>query len=224
MRFFLQCIKIFLILIVTFSPLFEVASQTSPLLQEAEKSLEGAIKAKDSGKISFYSYEVAKHYSDENQPQKAETHLVQCIDYGKKVGDGMLMYLAHHQLALILSNKKEPTKALDNFQKALKFAEQLKRTDFIREGLIQVAISQSHLGKHKKSIESLDKALSLALQQDDILSQQKCYELLMEYHGKLGNTSKAKEYKSLYNNIIQSKQIEEQTKQITAQSIQDKKK
>jgi serine phosphatase RsbU (regulator of sigma subunit) len=224
MRFFLQCVKIFLILIVAFLPLFEAASQTSPLLQEAEKSLEGAIKAKDSGKISFYSYEVAKYYSDENQPQKAETYLVQCIDYGKKVGDGMLMYLAHYQLALILSNKKDPTKALDNFQKALKFAEQLKRTDFIKEGLIQVAISQSQLGKHKKSIESLDKALSLALQQDDILSQQKCYELLMEYHGKLGNVSKAKEYKSLYNNIVQSKLIEEQTKQITAQSIQDKKK
>ena len=225
MNFFLQCNKtFFLILIVTFSLVLEVTSQTSLTLQETEKLLDEAVKTKDNGKISFYSYEVAKFYAVENQAQKAETHLVQCISYGKKAGDAMLMYLAHHQLALILSVKKDPTKALDNFQKSLKYAEQLKRTDFVKEGLIQVAISQSQLGKLRKSIESLDKALSLALQQDDILSQQKCYELLMEYHGKLGNASKAKEYKSLYNNIIQSKQIEEQTKQITAQSIQDKKK
>ncbi len=225
MNFFLQCIKtFFLILGVTFSTVFDVSSQTSPTLQETEKLLEEAIKTKDNRKMSFYSYEVAKYYVNENQSEKAETYLVQCIGYGKKTSDGMLMYLAHHQLAIIQSEKKEPTKAVDNFQKALKFAEQLKRTDFVMEGLLQVAMSQGQLDKHKKAIESLDKALSLALQQDDILSQQKCYELLMAYHGKLGNVSKAKEYKSVYNNIIQRKQIEEQTKQIEARSIQDKEK
>src|SRR3989337_2611157 len=172
MNFFLQCNKtFFLILIVTFSLVLEVASQTSLTLQETEKLLDEAVKTKDNGKISFYSYEVAKFYAVENQAQKAETHLVQCISYGKKAGDAMLMYLAHHQLALILSVKKDPTKALDNFQKSLKYAEQLKRTDFVKEGLIQVAISQSQLGKLRKSIESLDKALSLALQQEDILSK-----------------------------------------------------
>jgi len=186
--------------------------QQAPSIPEYEKLLEQAIQAKDNGKASFYSYEIAKQYVTANQLDKANQYLNQCLAYGKKANDGMLMYVATRQLAMNAVSKNDYSKALENFQKAQKLAEeQLKRTDFVLESLIQVAVSQSQLGRYKKAIESLDKALSISIQQNDDLTRQKCYELLSEYHNKAGNAVKAKEYAALHNAMVKSKQREEQS-------------
>ena len=205
-----QCIRtIFLALLLTW-PCVEAVSQTAQL-PEYERLLTQAIEAKDNGKASFYAYEIAKQYVAVNQLDKANQYLTQSLTYGKKANDKSLMYLANQQLAMNFASKSDFSRALENFQKAQKLAEELNRTDFIMESLIQVAVSQSQLKRYKKSIEALDRALSLSLQQGDKLTQQKCYELLSEYHGKSGNAVKAKEYKTLYNTMLQSKQMEEQS-------------
>jgi serine phosphatase RsbU (regulator of sigma subunit) len=185
--------------------------QQSTKIQELSQSLDQAIASKDNGKASFYSYEIAKLYSTEKQAEKATTYLTQCITYSKKAGDSMLMYLAYQQMGLLSTEAQRYTDALDNFQKALKLARELQKTEFVREGLMRVAVSYAQSGRPKKSIEPLEEALSLALQQHDVASQQKCYELLAEYYNKMGNVAKSKEYQSLYDNIIQSKQKEEYT-------------
>ncbi|HEY3402247.1 MAG TPA: SpoIIE family protein phosphatase [Ohtaekwangia sp.] len=210
MNLLLQCSKVIFLALLLSSFWTNAEGQTAQL-QEYEKLLTQAIADKDNGKASFYSYEIAKQYGSVGQLDKANQFLNQSLTYGKKANDKSLMYLANQQLALNFASKNDYSKALDNFLKAQKLGEELKRTDFIMESLIQVAVSQAQLNRHKKSIEALDRALSLSLQQGDKLTQQKCYELLSEYHGKLGNTVKAKEYKSLYNTLLQSKQMEEQS-------------
>jgi serine phosphatase RsbU (regulator of sigma subunit) len=188
-------------------------SQQPTKIQEYEQSLDASLKNKDNGKAAFYSYELAKVYLAEKQEDKAIVYLTQCTTYGKKAGDAMLTYLGYQQLGLLFASKKDFSKALDNYQKALKLAEELKKIDFISEDLVQVAISQAQLGRHKKSIEPLERALSLALQQNDLLLQQKCYELLASYYGTLGNTTKSTANKNLYTNLVQGKQSQEQSLQ-----------
>ncbi len=225
MSFFLHSNKaLFFTLIFVLYSFTEGYGQQSPSIQEYEILLSQAVQAKDNGKASFYSYEIAKHYVSVNQLDKANQYLTQCLTYGKKANDGLLMYMSSKQLAMNFVSKNDYSKAVDNFQKAQKYAEELKRNDFIMESLIQVAVSQSKLGKYKKSVESLDRALSISLQQNEKLTQQKCYELLSEYYGKLGNSVKEKEYKTLYNAMLQSQQMEqqsaEQKKKLDQQSVQ----
>jgi len=210
MNCLIRCIKTILVALLLICPCAEVASQPAQL-SEYEKSLAQAIEAKDNGKASYYAYEVAKQYVSLNQLDKANQYLGQCLTYGKKVNDRSLMYLVHQQLAMNFISKNDYSRALENFQKAGKLAEELKRPDFVMESLIQEAVSQGQLKRYKKSIEALDRALSLSLQQGDKLTQQKCYELLSEYHSKAGNAVKAKEYQSLYNTMLQSKHMEEQS-------------
>ena len=137
MRFFLHCAKtLSLALVILLYSVPNGYSQASQI-PEYEKLLEQSIQAKDNGKASFYSYEIAKQYVSTNQLDKANQYLNQCLTYGKKANDVMLMYLASRQLAMNAVSKNDYSNALENFQKAQKLAEELKRTDFIMESLVQ---------------------------------------------------------------------------------------
>lgn len=185
-------------------------AQQSATLQESEQALSVALKSKDNGKAAYYSYEIAKIHADDKHYDKAIEFLQQCITYSKKANDLMLSCLAYQQLGVAYLEKRDYTEALDNFQRALKLAEALKKNDLTTEMLLQVATTQAKLARYKKAVEPAEKALSMAIQRDDILLQQRCYELLESYYNKLGNTDKAKEYKNLSAAIVKNKQNEEQ--------------
>lgn len=187
--------------------------QQTDKLQENEQALKQAIDNKDNGKAAFYSYEIAKQYEEQNQPDKAIDYLSQGVTYAKKAGDDMLGYLAYQRVGQLYTDVKNYSKALDSFQKALKLAQGLKKDEFVSEGLVHVAESYAQLNRYKKSIEPLEEALSLALQQNDRPVQERCYELLAEYHRKLGNTAKAREYENLSNTLIQNQQKQELSEQ-----------
>lgn len=201
-----------LIIILPFLMCFGAIAQEAKL-QELEEHLKQAIDSKDNGKASFYSYEIAKLYSFQKQSDKAIEYLDECVAFGKKAGDNTLMYRAHEHLGLIYRERRNYNRALDNFQKALRYAKLIKQSTALSEMLIHIGTTYGQLEKHKKSIESLEEALSLALHQDDLIMQQRCYELLAEAYNKLGNSNKTKEYKNLYNNIVRSQQNEEKSTQ-----------
>ncbi|MDQ3393400.1 MAG: SpoIIE family protein phosphatase [Bacteroidota bacterium] len=180
-------------------------------VEENEQLLSLAIKNKDYVKASFYSYELAKLYWEDKSAEKAVEYFSQCLTYSRKSNNIMLSFQASQYLGQIFTEKKSHSKALENFQKSLKFSIELKRPDFTNEALVQIAISYANMSKHKKAIEPLEEALSLAVQQENLLMQQKCYALLADYFQILGNTNKAKEFKNLYANLVKSKQNEEQT-------------
>jgi serine phosphatase RsbU (regulator of sigma subunit) len=195
---------------------FASYAQQQTRLLDSEQALNTALKNRDNGKAAYYSYEIAKVHIEQKQHDKAIEFFNQCITYAKKTSDLTLTCLAYQQLATVYGTKKDYSKSLDNYQKSLKLAEELKKTDLETELLLQIATSQAQLGRYKKAVEPAEKALSTAIQRNDVLLQQKCYELLEGFYSKLGNTSKANEYKNLNSNIIKSKQLEVQSEQ-TAQ-------
>lgn len=206
--------------------LFPVAGNTQqPNIQEQEASLAEAVKNKDYGKASFYSYEIARAYTQSGQPAKAIPFLNQCIAHGKKAGDAMIVYLGYSRLGVIYYDGKEYSKALDNFEEAVERAEALKKNDIILEELVHVALANAQLGKHKRAIEPLERAVSLALRENDVLRQQQCYELLAIYYTKIGNAAKAQENRAALAAIdkrLQEQALKEQEQKALEKKIKEK--
>lgn len=187
-----------------------------------QQKLEQAIEAKNNGKAAFHAYEIAKLYEANGEQSKAHDYLSQCLNYADKAEDNTLKYLAHQLKAVVYKNEENYSKALNQFQRALKVAEQIQRTEFITEGLMDVAESYVLLSRDKRAIQPLEDALSIATRENDLLLRLQCYEMLEAVHSRLGNNEKVKEYQALYNEIIeQQRQLEEQEIQ-AAQSEEEK--
>lgn len=184
-------------------------SQQQVSLQDQKKLLDQSIRKKDFDESALNAYEIAKLYASENNLTKAIEYHNQTVSFSKKSGNARLGYLAFQHLGQIYTAEKNHAKALDSWQKGLKLAKELNHREYINEGLLNVAMNYTASGKTKKAIEPLEEALSLAVQHEDWSFQQKCYELLANYHQQLGNKSKSLEYKNLYENIVASKKTEE---------------
>jgi serine phosphatase RsbU (regulator of sigma subunit) len=218
--------KLFLLgAVAIFAFLPQAGKSQQPTPSEYESALAQAVKDKDFGKASFYAYELAKRYTQENLPQKAIPYLTQCIAHGKKAGDATIVYLGYSRLGVLYFDSKQYSKALDNFEEALQRADALKKNEMILEELVHVATTYAQQGKYKKSIAPLERALSIALRQNDILHEQQCYDLLSTYNARLGNTAKAQEYKASYNAIVQRQQeeaLKEQQHQALEKQVKEK--
>ena len=180
---------------------------------EQERQLEQAVKNKDFSKAAQYSFELARQLRNEKQSDKAVEYLGDCITYSRKAKDDVQMQLAYYQLGLTHTDTKNYSKALDSFEKSLKLAKEVKKADAVNESLINIATSYAYLGRYKRTISPLEEALSLALRQNNLPLQQRCYELLASYYTSLGDKSKATEYQNLFNNLVKSMQIEEKTEE-----------
>jgi len=177
---------------------------------ELEQLLQTAIKAKDNGKASFYAYELSKVYVESQHPEKASTYLIQSISYAKKSNDQVLLYLCYDRMGQLLISQKSYDKALENYQNALEVAEELKKSGYILDALMNLSVAYGAQAKYKKGVEPLERALAITLRQGDELKQQQCYELLTNYYARLGKMDKVNEYKELNNKLIQRQQQEQQ--------------
>ncbi|MEO7989415.1 MAG: SpoIIE family protein phosphatase [Chryseolinea sp.] len=206
---------IFLVFLI-FTSLNTTCQQT---VAEQEQLLQTAIQAKDNGKASFYAYELAKRYIEEQKPEKASAYLVQSISYAKKSGDKVLLYLGYDRMGQLLSSQKKYDKALENYQSALETAQAQKKAEYILDALMNVSLTYGALAKYKKAIDPLEQALAITLRQNDALKQQQCYELLSDYYSHLGKADKVNEYKELNTKLIQ-RQEQEQQKQKQQEALE----
>src|SRR5690606_16856777 len=158
------------------------AQLTNP--EETQKLLKEAIEEGDNGKSSYYAYELGKHYFNLGESDKATDFFLQGVSYGKKANDNILLYLSYDLLEAVYRDNRQHSKALDSYQRGLKAAEGASKPEFVAEALLNIATSYAATGRHKRAIDPLDKALAVSIQLNDVLLQQKCYELLAEYHKK----------------------------------------
>jgi tetratricopeptide (TPR) repeat protein len=129
-----------------------------------------------------YAYEIAAHYRQVNDPLKSLEYLNLALSHARKSGDQTKVYSVSHHLGIGYLETKKYSKALENFQSALSIVQKLNNGILIREELMNVSISYGHLEKYKKAIEFSEEALSLAITSNDVLSRQKCYQLLADYY------------------------------------------
>ncbi|HEX6224289.1 MAG TPA: SpoIIE family protein phosphatase, partial [Chryseolinea sp.] len=126
----------------------------------------------------------------------------------KKTGDQTRLYSVFHQLGIVQLEAKKYDRAVENFQSALSIAQKLNNGLLIREELINVSISYGYLDRTKKAIPFAEEALSAAITHDDVLTRQKCYQLLADFHKRQGNTKKSLEYQTQFNQLVDAQQNE----------------
>jgi len=178
-----------------------------------EQFIQEAIDDNNYGKASYYSYELGKYYYSENEFDQALDYLSNSESYGKKADDNMLVYLSYQLSGNIYSDIENYSKALNNYQRALKVAGEIGKKELIAETQLNIGISYQLLDRHKRSIDPLKDALSWSIQMEDPEFQLKCYELLIDSHKNLGENNKVVEYQKLHDNIIENHQKAEQTSQ-----------
>ena len=177
-------------------------------IESLKKLQEKALQEKDHGKSAYYAYELSKLYLDQNNIEQAIDYLEQTTSYGKKVDDYTLEFLGHQTLGLVYSNLKNFNKAVDSYEDAVEAAKDLKNKAYTTEALILTGESYGNLQKWKKAIAPVEEALSIALRQNELQAQQKCYVLLAHYYEQVGDKDKIREYQNLYKNLAESKQSE----------------
>lgn len=188
-----------IILLIAHLP-FNIQAQTS--IAEIINLYKQASLAKDYISAAQYGYELALRYSDTNEKAKALEYLQQSIAHAKKSNNPDLMHGIFHQLGIMHSEAKKYSKALESFQSALSTSRSMRNNDLIKEDLVNVSISYAQMDRIKRSIEYASEALSLAITDQDVATQEKCYQLLADYYKVQGNEKKAAENLTLYNNLV----------------------
>ena len=150
----------------------------------------------------------ATYYQQAKDPVKSLEYLNLSLANAKKSGDQTKVYSVSHQLGVHYLEAKKYTKALENFQSALSIVQKLNNGILIREELMNVSISYGYLDRIKKAIEYAEEALSLAITHNDVLSRQKCYQILADYYNKQGNSKKSLEYQTQFNLLVSAQQNE----------------
>ena len=173
-----------------------------------EPLLEEAIQEGNDGKAAFYHYELAKLQLAEGQLGQASEHLSQSLKLARKVDDKPLSYLVYQLTGEILKEEESYNRALNNYQRALKIARDMGKQEFVQQALMDVAMVYRLSGRNKRAIEPLEEALSLAIQDKDIILQLECYQQLGEIYREDGNESKYREFQTLYTNILEDQQNE----------------
>ncbi len=194
-----------IILLIAHLP-FNIQAQTS--IAEIINLYKQASLAKDYISAAQYGYELALRYSDTNEKAKALEYLQQSIAHAKKSNNPDLMHGIFHQLGIMHSEAKKYSKALESFQSALSTSRSMRNNDLIKEDLVNVSISYAQMDRIKRSIEYASEALSLAITDQDVATQEKCYQLLADYYKVQGNEKKAAENLTLYNNLVKVRQTE----------------
>ena len=191
---------------------------------ELQTLLEEALQEGNDGKAAFYHYELAKLQLAGGQPGEASEYLSQSLKLAKKADDNALVYLVYQLTGEIFKEGESYNKALNNYQRALKAARDMEKEEFVQEALMDIATVYRLLGRGKRAIESLEEALSLAIQGSDVILQLECYQWLAEIYREDGNEAKYREFQTLYTNILQdqeNEQISEQQRTELEQQLEE---
>jgi serine phosphatase RsbU (regulator of sigma subunit) len=177
-------------------------------LSEITSLYQQASSAKDYTRAAQYGYELALRYKEIGEQAKALDYLQQSVAHAKKSNDQDLLHGILHQLGIEHSGAKKYSKALESFQSALSASRKMRNKELIKEDLVNVSISYAQVDRIKKSIEYAEEGLSMAITDQDVEMQQKCYQLLADYYKVQGNNKKSEENLTQYKTLVKLQQIE----------------
>jgi serine phosphatase RsbU (regulator of sigma subunit) len=172
--------------------------------------LDLAVLEKDHNKAALHSYNLGKSYWEAGDAKSAQKYLAQSISFAKKGGALTQSLLSTHLMATIFYQTEDYSHAVDQYESAIQLGKKVKSDPVVIESLITLAKSHVKLNRYKKTISPLEEALSISVRTNSTSFQLSCYQLLNECHGKLGNHSKATEYRNLYQTLLTLQENEKQ--------------
>jgi serine phosphatase RsbU (regulator of sigma subunit) len=110
-------------------------------------------------------------------------------------------------------------KAVQSFQKALLLSKQFRQKAESASCLTNIALAQQGLNKHKEAVSTLEEAISIAKDLNDLKLLRRCYGLAYDSYDKTGNSDKSREYFELYSTLDKEiKKQEMESVKVTAES------
>src|SRR4030042_6997139 len=99
-------------------------------------------------------------------------------------------------------------KAIQHFQKALQLSKKFRQQAESVSCLTNIALAQQGLNRHKEAVATLEEAINIAKELNDLKLLRRCYGLAYDSYDKIGNWEKSRDYFELYS--VLDKEIKKQ--------------
>jgi len=110
-------------------------------------------------------------------------------------------------------------KAILHFQKALQLSKQFRQQAESVSCLTNIALAQQGLNRHKDAVITLEEAINIAKELNDLKLLRRCYGLAYDSYDKTGNSNKSREYFELYSTLDKELKKQEMDRvKVTAES------
>jgi PAS domain S-box-containing protein len=150
-----------------------------------------------------YIYWECEHYTE------AIDFFKQSLEINKSLDNKNALKFIYNSLGMIYTETGKHDKALEMFSENVKTSRNSKQKSDLVSALINVSTAYENLKKYNEAITSLNEALSIAQEDNNIKLMQKCYSALADNYGYLGKNDKSIEYMTLYVSLDKALQKEE---------------
>lgn len=200
--------RFFLVIVTTFSCLF-LYSQDNQTINTLESQAEQYEKDGNTLELARCQVKLGFLYHEANNTPKALEYLLKAIKSNESLGNLNAIKNLCTNVGMIYSETNNQDQAIVFFKKSLKINEkQGKKSDIVAD-LINIALAQQNDKNYTESNQNLERAASLAQEQNDMASLKNIYGMLSENYEKLGIGDKSKEYFELASTIKSHLQKEE---------------
>lgn len=153
---------------------------------------------------------------------EAAAYYLRVLDINQQLKNQKGIQLVSNSLGMIFIDLEQYDKAILHLQKALQYARQSRQQAETASGLTNIALAQQGAGNHREALASLNEAINIAKDLNDLKLLRRCYGLAYDSYEKTGNEEKSREYFELYSDLdkIIKKQEMEQVKTTAASEVE----
>lgn len=156
-----------------------------------------------------YLNKIAFIYWEANSLKEAANCFEQSLAINKSIGNTNAIKIISVNLGKIYSDGHLYKKSIEYFKTSLQINRKQKKKSGICSDLINIATAQKSDGSYKESISTLEEAILIAQELNDIKLIKSVYLLFSENYEKLGNTEKSFEYYNKFSALQKHLQKEE---------------
>jgi serine phosphatase RsbU (regulator of sigma subunit) len=153
---------------------------------------------------------------------EAAEYYLRLLEINQQLNNQNGIQLVTNRLGMIYISLEQYDKAIQYLQKALQFSRKSRQQAEIASCLTNIALAQQGTGKNKEAIASLEEAIEIAKNLNDLKLMRRCYGLAYDSYEKSGNPEKSREYFERYSALDKEikKQEMEQVKTTAESEVQ----
>lgn len=159
---------------------------------------------------SGYLNKIALLHWEHNDYASAISYYEKSLLLNEKLGNENGIAMISNNLGMLYADLKSYKKSLQYFYRTLAARKSKQEKIGTISALVNMSVVFNNLSKHDSAIVSLQKALSLARETNDLKQMRSCYGMLSETYEKTGDTQKSYEYFNLYRSFHEKLQQEKE--------------
>ena len=139
---------------------------------------------------------------------EAAEYYLRVLDINQQLNNQKGIQLVSNNLGMIYIDLEQYDKAIQYLQKALQISKQSRQQTESVSCLTNIAVAQQGSGKYREASNTLEEAIKIAKELNDLKLLRRCYGLAFDSYDKTGNSDKSREYFELYSAL--DKEIKKQ--------------